>query len=160
LAAALAVCCVITLPDAPKLIAFENAGPGPVINSNNNVSFGAGAAPQLPQTPVIPAAERTAEVPSRAAVPRKSFAAGIRPTNFSEARGTRQTQIEVRPVKTRPVMVRASAQEEVAPRVQLVMQMTQYDERGSAIFNLCVWRVTFESGNQQEVRQEVIVKSL
>ena len=156
LAAALAVCCVIALPDAPKLIAFENAGP-PVINNNNNVSFGAGAAPQLPQTAVIPAAERTAEGPLRAAVPRKSVAAGIyRPTKFSEARGTRQTQIGAR-----PVMARSSAQEEVAaPQVQLVMQMTQYDERGSAIFNLSVWRVTFESGNQQAVRQEVIVRSL
>jgi beta-lactamase regulating signal transducer with metallopeptidase domain len=161
LVAALAVCCVVALPDAPKLIAFENAGPTPVINNNNNVSFGAGAAPELPQTAVIPAAERTAEVPLRAAVPRKSVAAGIyRPTKFSEARGTRQTQIEARPVMARPVMVRASAQEEVAPQVQLVMQMTQYDERGSAIFNLSVWRVTFESGNQQAVRQEVIVRSL
>ena len=112
---------------------------------------------RLPQTAVIPAAERTAEVPSRAAVPRKSVAAGIyRPTQFSEARGTRQTQIEAR-----PVTARSSAQEEVAaPQVQLVMQMTQYDERGSAILKLSVWRVTFESGNQQAVRQEVIVRSL
>jgi len=157
LVAVLAVCCGIALPDAPKLIAFENAGPTPVINNNNNVSFGAGAAPKLPQTAVIPAAERTAEVPLRAAVPQKSVAAGIyRPTKFSEARGTRQTQIEAR-----PAMARASAQDEVAaPQVQLVIQMTQYDERGSAIFNVSVWRVTFESGNQQAVRQEVIVRSL
>jgi beta-lactamase regulating signal transducer with metallopeptidase domain len=157
LAAVLGACCLIALPDAPRLIAFENAGSAPVINNNKNVAFAADAAPQLPQTAVIPAAVRTAEVPLRAVVPRKSVAAEIyRPTKFSEARGIRLTQIEAR-----PVMGRSSAQEEVAaPQVQLLMQMTQYDERGSAIFNLCVWRVTFESGNQQAVRQEVIVRSL
>jgi hypothetical protein len=157
LVAVLGVCSLIALPDAPRLIAFENAGPAPVINNNNNVAVAAHVALQLPRTAVTPAAVRTAEVPLRAAVPRKNLAAGIyRPTKFSEARSTRQTQIAAR-----PVMVRASVQEEIAvPHVQLVMQMTQYDERGSAIFNLCVWRVTFESGNQQTVRQEVIVRSL
>ena len=156
LVAVLGACCLIALPDAPTLIAFENAGSAPVINNNNNVAFAADAAPQLPQTAVIPAAVRTAEVRLRAAVPQKSVAEGIyRPTKFSKARGPRQKQIEAR-----PVMVRASAQETAAPQVQLVMQMTQYDERGSAIFNLCVWRVTFESGSQQTVRQEVIARSL
>ena len=59
------------------------------------------------------------------------------------------------------MMVNGSAQEEIAaPQLQLVMQMTQYDERGSAILSLSVWRVTFESGNRQLVRQEVIVRSL
>jgi hypothetical protein len=58
-------------------------------------------------------------------------------------------------------MVRASTQEEIAtPQLQLVMQITQYDERGSAIFNLCVWRVTFENGDQQAVHQEMVVRSL
>jgi beta-lactamase regulating signal transducer with metallopeptidase domain len=156
LVAVLGACCLIALPDAPTLIAFENAGSAPVINNNNNVAFAADAAPQLPQTAVIPAAVRTAEVRLRAAVRQNSVAEGIyRPAKFSEARSTGQKQIEAR-----PVMVRASAQETATPQVQLVMQMTQYDERGSAIFNLCVWRVTFESGSQQTVRQEVIVRSL
>jgi hypothetical protein len=157
LVAVLGVCSLIALPDAPRLIAFENAGPAPVINNNDNVAFAADAAPQVPRAAVIPAAVRTAEVPLPAAMPRKSVAAGsYRPAQLSAARDAKQRQMDAR-----PVMVRASAQEETAaPQLQLVMQMTQYDERGSAIFNLCVWRVTFENRNHQAIRQEVIVRSL
>jgi len=160
LVAALAVGCVIALPDAPRLIAFESAGPTQIIHPTpviNSVAFAADAAPQMPQAAVIPAAVRTSDALLRTAVPRKSVAVRIsRPAQFSEARRSGPTQIEAR-----PVLVRPSAQEEIAaPQLQLVMQMTQYDERGSAIFNLCVWRVTFESENQQAVRQEVIVRLL
>jgi beta-lactamase regulating signal transducer with metallopeptidase domain len=156
LVAVLGACSLIVLPDAPRLIAFENAGPAQIMN--NSVAFGPDAAPQLPQTAVIPAGLRMTEVPRKvAAKPKSGRATGSDPpAKFTLAHGASQRQIEAH-----PVMVRASAQEDIAaPQVQLVMQMTQYDERGSAIFNLCVWRVTFESGNQQAVRQEVIVRSL
>ena len=64
-------------------------------------------------------------------------------------------------VNARGMMVDASVHEEIAaPLFQLVMQMTQYDEGGAPVLSFSVWRVTFEGGNRQMVRQEVIVRSL
>jgi len=156
LVVALSASCLIALPDAPRLIAFENAGPTPL--TNNNVAFAADTAARLPQGAIIPAALRTTEVPTKVATKPKSVRAreSYRPAKSTLARGANQKQIEAR-----PMMVLANAQEEIAaPQLQLVMQMTQYNERGSAILSFSVWRVTFESGNRQTVREEVIVRSL
>lgn len=146
--------CLISLPDTPRLIAFEDVARAPVFSA----ASAADIASRLPQAAVVPADLRMTEVPRKVAVkPKSGRATGSdRPAKFTLAHGANQRQIQAR-----PFMVRASAQAGIAAaQVQLVMQMTQYDERGSAIFNLCVWRVTFESGNQQAVRQEVIVRSL
>ena len=157
----LAACCLIALPDAPRLIAFEDVALAPVFGAAPaGVASAADIASRLPQAAVIPAALQTTEVPTKVAAKPKATSGRAtgsdRPAKYTLAHGANQRQIEAR-----PFVVRASAHSEItAPQVQLVMQMTQYDERGSAIFNLCVWRVTFESGNQQAVRQEVIVRSL
>jgi hypothetical protein len=59
------------------------------------------------------------------------------------------------------MLVNSNAHEKTAaPQLQLVMQMTQYDEGGAPVMRFSVWRVTFESGNRQTVRQELIVRSL
>ena len=59
------------------------------------------------------------------------------------------------------MMVRANVQQEIpAQQLWFVMQTTQYDERGSAIFSVCVWRVTVDNGNRQAVQQEVIMDLL
>jgi len=152
----LAACSLIALPDAPRLIAFEDVARAPVANTaSTSVTSAADIASRSPQAAVVPATLGMIDAP--AAGPKSVRAAGIHhPAEFGEAHSAKQSQIVAR-----PVMVRASMQEEVAaPQLQLVMQMTQYDERGSAIMSLSVWRVTLVSGNQQTVRQEVIVRSL
>jgi beta-lactamase regulating signal transducer with metallopeptidase domain len=156
LVALFGVCCLVGSSDAPRLISFENVGPAPVIDSNSSSIAAAGdAASQKPQTAVTQAVARTAEVPLHPSATRKNVVAGIyRPVKFSEARGAKQREAH-------PVLVAARAQKEiVAPQFQLVMQVTGYDEGGSQIMSLCVWRVTFENENHHTVRQEVIVRSL
>jgi len=59
------------------------------------------------------------------------------------------------------MLVNSNAHEKTAaPQLQLVIQMTQYDEGGAPVMQFSVWRVTFESGNHQTVGQELIVRSL
>jgi hypothetical protein len=187
LVAALAVGCAIALPDAPRLIAFENAGPAQVVK----MASAANTSLLVPSAAVIPAALRTSEVPVRAAAIRKSAPAEKlhRKTRASEALVARQKEVaapvpssvaSVTPVAenqnlyhrghgghggiiadARGMMVDARVHEEIAgPQFQLVMQMTQYDEGGAPVLQFSVWRVIFENDNRQTVRQEVIVRSL
>jgi hypothetical protein len=187
LVAALAVGCAIALPDAPRLITFESAGPAPVIN----LASAANTSLLMPNAAVIPAALRTSEVLVRAAAIRKSATTEKlhRKARASEVAVARQKEVtapapssvaSVTPVaesqnlyhrghgghggmivNARGMMVDASIHEEIAaPLFQLVMQMTQYDEGGAPVLSFSVWRVTFEGGNRQMVRQEVIVRSL
>jgi beta-lactamase regulating signal transducer with metallopeptidase domain len=156
LVTAVAVCCLVALPDVPKLIAFEDAAPAHVLNMN--MASAGETTPQLTKAAVTPAALRTTEVPLSAALTRKSTpATGIhRPARLSEVRGGRQRQSDAR-----PMMVRASAEQETAQsQLWFVMQAAQYDEQGSAIFSVCVWRVTVDDGNHQSVQQQVIMDLL
>jgi beta-lactamase regulating signal transducer with metallopeptidase domain len=141
---------VITLPEAPKLIAFSSAAPAPV------VAYDVDAAPQAT---VIPAAMRTSEVPPHVAATRKNIAALVaRPAKFIARRDGRDKQ-----VVARPLVVRASAQEDEAiavPQLLFVMQATHFNENGSAFVRLCVWHVTFDNQNRQTVREEMIVRLL
>jgi hypothetical protein len=154
LVAVLGICSLIALPDAPRLIAFEDVAQVPVVS----VASTAEIASRSPQAAVIPAALRKTEIPLKvAAMPKSVPAASIyRPAKFGEARSVKPRQGEAR-----PMMVRANAEHEIAaPQLLFIMQTTQYDESGSAILKLCVWRVTFDNENRETVRQEVIVRSL
>jgi|SRR5882672_9753937 len=154
LVTAVAACCLIALPGTPRLIAFEDVAPVRVINTAST----ADTIPLLPKAAVIPAALRTADVRVSAALTRKSAPATdtYHPAKLREVRGGSQRQRDAR-----PMMVRANVQQEIpAQQLWFVMQTTQYDERGSAIFSVCVWRVTVDNGNRQAVQQEVIMDLL
>ncbi|PYX32029.1 MAG: hypothetical protein DMG80_08880 [Acidobacteria bacterium] len=172
LAAALAVGCVIALPNSPSLIAFESGEPSPAtaLASTANAS--------LPTTRVaaVPVTLRTS-VPVPAAKPKRMPTATLnRTTGTNSVLARRQKKIEM-PLLSSVVpameyknlyrsgqggmLVNSNAHEKTAaPQLQLVMQMTQYDEGGAPVMQFSVWRVTFESGNRQAVRQELIVRSL
>ena len=179
LMAALAVGCVITLPDAPRLIAFETAGPAPVVSMAS-----ANASLLAPNAAVIPAALRTSEVPVHSAAARKPALAAEahRTARASESLAAGPKEVETYALssvasvtslaKSPSFYQRGSGgqgemlgnaiahEENAAPQRQLVMQMTQYDESGAAILQFSVWRVTFDNGDRQTVRQELIVRSL
>ena len=91
LVAALAVGCVIALPDAPRLIAFETAEPAPA----DNMASAANTSLLVPNAAVIPAALRTSEVPARAAAIRKSASTEKldRKARASEALVARQKEV-------------------------------------------------------------------
>jgi beta-lactamase regulating signal transducer with metallopeptidase domain len=158
LAMAAAAFGIVTLPGLPKLIAFENATPAPIIAAASAPE----TMPQLPKPAVIPAALRIAETPVTTAATRKNARAAriYHPARLSEARGERQKQRDAR-----AVMVRASAQPEIAaPELFFVMQTTRYDQSGSAILSVSVWRVTIDNGDRQIIHdnlpQEMIIDLL
>jgi hypothetical protein len=173
LAAALAVGCVIALPNSPRLIAFESGEPSPA------TALVSTASASLPATSaaVVPITWRTSEVSVPAATPKRMPAARVnRTTGTNAVLARRQEKVEI-PLLSSVIpamedknlhhsgqggmLVNTNAHEKtVAPRLQLVMQMTQYDEGGAPVMQFSVWRVTFESGNRQTVRQELIVRSL
>jgi beta-lactamase regulating signal transducer with metallopeptidase domain len=155
LAAVVTACGVIALPGAPRLIAFGDSTPARVTHaaSANKVPT-MEIAHQVLNATVIPATFRPVEAPVTTAVTRKSAPAkGVyRPSELGEVRGGKQRQRDVL-----PVMVRASTQPEVvAPDLLFVMQTTQYDEEGSAIVRLSVWRVTIEN-DRRTVQQQVFM---
>src|SRR5207244_3581047 len=92
LVAALAVGCAIAFPDAPRLIAFESAGPAPVISmASANTSL------LMQNAAVIPAALRTSEVPvySAAATRKRAPTAELhRTAGPSEALVARRKEAE------------------------------------------------------------------
>jgi beta-lactamase regulating signal transducer with metallopeptidase domain len=144
--------CLIAIPHAPTVIAFENASAPPAVVSATNT------APHLMPAAIIPAAVRTgAALPNAAATGRSPRTSDMsRAAKFSGAVAPKQEPIDVR-----AVMARASEQPEMpVPQLVFVMQTTQYDGSGSAIVSLSVWRVTFDNTNPQTARPEVIVRLL
>ena len=88
---------------------------------------------------------------------------GDRPALISEARGKGKQTVAA------PAVVLAHADqsqaipqptETAASQFVFMMQTTHYDEQGSAIVRLSVWRVTFDGENRQTVHQETIVRLL
>jgi len=59
------------------------------------------------------------------------------------------------------MVVPVNARQEMgAPQLLFVVQTTQFDEGGSAIVRLSVWRVTVDNNELPTVQQEVIVRLL
>ncbi len=145
----------IALPDLPRLITFEDRTPAaPIINMNMTAS----SPLPVPSATVIPAALQTGGVRVSAAAMRKSLPAA---KIYRTAAVTKDWRAAPRPIEARPVIIRANVPDEIGPpQFQFVMEITQYDERGSTILSLSVWRVTFDSEDQKTIRQEVIVRSL
>jgi beta-lactamase regulating signal transducer with metallopeptidase domain len=161
LATVLAACCLFVLPDTPRLIAFHDAAPV----STTAFASAAETAPQVSQTAVVPVSARVTDTRPYPAVARNRVpkVRGERPAMISEAHGRRQQTAAA------PVLILAHAdQNQASPQPTKItpsqfvfmMQTTHYDERGSAIVRLCVWRVTFDGENRQTVQQETIVRVL
>jgi len=150
LATALAAISLIALPAAPRLIAFKDAVPV----RDANIASAADTTPALPKAAVIPAAVRTTGIPGGATMARKRVSPN-RATHLAklgDVPDARQIQRNAL-----SLMVRANTQPEiVAPQLLFVMQTTQYQLDGSAIWSLCVWRVTVNNEDRPALRQQVI----
>jgi beta-lactamase regulating signal transducer with metallopeptidase domain len=156
---------LFVLPDAPRLITFRDAAPAPstaVVSSSVSVME---TAPQVSGAAVVPVSARITDARTYPAVRRNRVlkVKSDRPAMMAEARGSRQKPA------ARPAVVLARIDQnqsipqptEVAPsQFVLVTQTTHYNEQGSAIVHLCIWRVTFDGVNRQALHEETIVRLL
>jgi len=158
---AVAGVCFVMLPDAPRLIAFKN-GVQPA-----TFTAAIDAAPRLTQAAVVPVtamastdstgATRVQIVPTPAMYRSSRRAARLTRSRFNEAveagRGSYARAVAV--------YAPAPAQRSIAARQFLVvLQTTEYDGQGSAILNVCVWRVTFTRSDRNPVQRGVAGESI
>ena len=158
LATAVAASCLIALPGTPRLVAFENAPPARSTHSPSVADTISISQSQWPKAAFVPAVLRGPEIAAGSAATRKSspVIAAYHPAKLSGVRNETESVHE-----TRPVMIRASALgENFVPELIFVMQTAEYDERGDAMFSVCVWRVTVEDGNRQTIQRAVIMDLL
>jgi beta-lactamase regulating signal transducer with metallopeptidase domain len=152
--------CVVVLPDAPRLVAFENTMPAATANgvlladTAPKVFQETGAALARPGE----GARRSTSIPREAAVMGKSSSA---PANFRLAKLDRAARPKQKTVEAGPMVVPVNAKQEMAaPQLLFVVQTTRFDEGGAAIVRLSVWRVTIGDNDQPTVQQEVILRLL
>ncbi|HZW92740.1 MAG TPA: M56 family metallopeptidase [Candidatus Eremiobacteraceae bacterium] len=149
--------CLVMLPDAPKLIAFEQQ-PQSFATASENLPRGAEVA-------AIPVTVRTGisskgkteigKVVATPAVYRPSKSAQVDfDGNFSQSLGAKQSR------HRRPVLaVSAAAKQAIpVPGFLLVMQTTEFDEQGSAVFSVSVWRVIILQRQGKAVQPGVVAK--
>jgi bla regulator protein blaR1 len=132
---ALSVLCLAALPLSPDLVAFQSSAPSAVASLPV-------PQPSLPRAAVIPASAKSAggELPALSAKAdlqpkvhrRRSVAPRTVYTNLKHAR----PQV--------PPVLRASVATPLAPPTQmLVVVQTSYNGRGSSMWRVYVWQVTF-----------------
>jgi hypothetical protein len=157
----LASVCLIALPDAPRLIAFENAVPQQTVAAASN-NFQPRA-----QSLVVPVTARTSvaakepgvrEVVATPAVYRRreSVDGQFEQGSFSGPVAVKQQQPR-RPVTSVAVAARQNAP---APQLLVVMQTTEFYDQGAVVLSVSVWRVTFAAPQRNAVHEGVVAKSI
>jgi len=148
---AFSVACLVSSAHAPKLVAFGDAVPRLVAQSNNSGVLPVTRAQFSPNpgAPVVQASykERTAEA--------------VRPRAKAPAR----TAVRRVPVPhTEPLLVRASApvSPETAPQqaVFVVMEGQRYGDAGPVLWRVSIWRVTVDRQGGSQVVQEILSRSI
>jgi beta-lactamase regulating signal transducer with metallopeptidase domain len=143
------------------------------------VEFHDRARPQLPsaqlvqQTPILPVqfSSRTGPKLIQAAADGNSLTAvatvfrtkGVAPGRGSRSDQTMQARSLVRrkPASDVRRLVRASRNQQVAPRVLLVVESQGYSAAGVPVWSLCVWQITLvPNQGQAQVRSDVVSKSI
>ena len=135
--AAFAAVCVVAIPNAPRLVAFQS--PATVDTGEIASSMSAPSLPQLPASMIVPAAthlDRPRPEPrkTRVAISKHKNRESVIPRDVLAKR-------EVSPHD--PLVVQANAKEGIqqAPQYLVVMQSTEYFRQGSAIVTYSVWQV-------------------
>jgi beta-lactamase regulating signal transducer with metallopeptidase domain len=155
----LAGVCLVMLPDAPRLIAFQ---PQP-----QSLATASESVPRPIQAVAFPVtawngANSSHETEIRNVVatpavyrPSKSVQ-GSFDRNFSQSLGAKQSRHRC------PVLaVSAVAKQAIStPEFLFVMQTTEFDEQGSAVFSVRVWRVIFVQPHENAVQPGVAAKSI
>ncbi|MGA8617504.1 MAG: M56 family metallopeptidase [Candidatus Sulfotelmatobacter sp.] len=163
--------CLVILPDAPRLIAFENTvQPHSLASTAETLQRGTVAR-------VVPVTARTsAYSPNEIEAPKVTPVSAIyRPSELTRMKPSRDSSARVKSARLnvprmvagqgrdrRPVAVVATAKSSTpAPPVFLVvMQTTEFDDRGFVVLSLSMWRVTFELPHGNAVQQGVFAKSI
>lgn len=153
----LAGACLAVLPDAPRLIAFEQ--PQRVAASEE--------LPRLTQVSAIPVSARTAVDSRETGVLRVvATPAAYRPSrplslkhkldiDSSHSLASKQDRYQ------RPVIARVAAMQKMqAPTFLLVMQMAEFDQHGSAMISVSVWRLIVVQPHGNGVPTDVTAKSI
>jgi bla regulator protein blaR1 len=141
----------VMLPEAPKLIAFDNTArtsPSPVVMQAATVG---------PVSPVVVAA-------ASKEAPRPSFAKKKRQrsvgTPIYQAARLNQSPAS-RSQMAKPVAVRASTDRmQARPQFLVVMQSAEYRADGSTLVRFSVWRVTFTNANRRVPQEGTRAKAL
>lgn len=159
----LAAMCLVMLPHAPRLIAFgDTVQPQSIVAAKNKDNV-----PRLRQSLVVPVTARTG-VDSTAMGIRKVVAtpAMYRPAKSSaskfnhgssHAMVSARRQQRLRPVLALPVAAKSSIQ---TPNFLVVMQTTEFDERGAVITSVSVWQVIFVTPRVNAVQAETVSKAI
>lgn len=146
LTTALAGTCLILLPNTPRLISFDNSAPAP----------GFAAASSIPQTAarIVPVTMRSGIEPVGGTGARKNKVLATPAVYHSSERRNVPRVISATP--DRPpsaVSVRMALGQGPAPEVVIVMQRSGFDERGSVVWSVRVWRVTLVTPKRDTVHQ-------
>jgi beta-lactamase regulating signal transducer with metallopeptidase domain len=160
LMAAFVAACLIMLPNAPRLIAFGNeVDQNGVASARESVALPA-------QAHVVPVNARTdvdtatgfrkeattplAHRPSKVAAVKVERGASPRVVNARlEQQGS--------PVLAVPAVAKQSAPASV---FLVVMQTAEFDEQGSVVWSVRVWRITFASPDPSAVREQAVAKKI
>lgn len=162
LTAALLAACLVMLPDAPRLVAFENDAPP------NDVAIASGRLGR-----VVPAALHTRiDSPDTAALQKavmvpamyhpddhsvRPHEAEFKPGNLRQSALVKKLPLKKLVPKKQGAQPQAIAAGTIttpimpAPEFLFVMQTANFDQRGDVILNLTVWKVTFAGPNANQL---------
>src|SRR5579859_185326 len=155
--AAFAALSLVVLPHAPRLITFQDAATSAPASTSESMAS-AETMPRLPQAAMVPVMARIVNNPALRATRHNMPAPTVdRSLKLTQMVATRRQLIQQHPA----LLVRAAAKQAAPVRQFLVvMQVTQYDERGAAVMRFCVWRVTFAPGGQDAIQPQTTPKSI
>lgn len=141
--AAFAGVCFLAVPNAPRLVAFQD----PVAGTSADVasSLPAPVAPQVPASMVISA---STHLDLSKAAPQKVKVASAKPKVRDSVKKSREYLAKHKDEPRDPLFVQASAKQKTqpAPQYLIVTQSTEYFRQGSGIVTYSVWRVTLVTG--------------
>jgi beta-lactamase regulating signal transducer with metallopeptidase domain len=147
----LAGSCLMLLPNAPRLIAFENSVPAR--------SFAVASAVPQTEARVVPVTMRSGIEPSVGSPVRKTLATPAVYRSL-EHRSVPRLADAMPNLHRSPVPVRTSVKHSLAPEFVVVMQSTEFNDRGSLVWSVQVWRVTLIIPNQDAVHEGVIASKI
>ncbi len=150
--AGLAALCLVALPGAPRLIAFENSAPSRVL-SRTPAQISAAVAP------VSAGEQNRMYVPAKAVMPPPLRVASMK---SARAGAVSQLTAKQKQVRAAPALLVRIAARQSAPEPQLLLfvRTTEYDGLSPAKVNYCVWRVTFPDAESNTFRAELVAKSI
>jgi beta-lactamase regulating signal transducer with metallopeptidase domain len=163
---AVSVVCLISMPHAPRLIAFDKTGSGFSESSSRAISPPAFESASIAGAKMIPAAFHDEASPAPApmnANARRAHQASLRQIHKSNFALPAVVSAKTTEPVVLPRLVRASAAESDQPAqahsVWLVMRTAQVDDSGQMIWSVSVWHLTVVHPVDQEVHKEITPKS-